>query len=352
MAKKKINIGIIGTGGMAGYHAGFLSSQSGVRIMASCDVREDVVNAFKEKYNIDKAYTDYHELLENKKIDAVINVTPDRFHKDISIEALQAGKHVLCEKPLAENYVDAKEMADVAKQCGKINMVHLTYRNSFAIQKAKEIIDSGKIGEVMHVDASYLQSWLNNYSWGGWHENPAWLWRMSTAHGSKGVLGDIGVHILDFASFPVGGIKKINAQLKTFPKGNDGKWKEYTLDANDTAMIHAEFENGALGTISTTRWASGHANSVKISIYGTLGGIEIDLNQSYSALKLCKGKKSLIEHSWKKIECKKTPTILERFLKSVRTGKQDQPDFARGAEVQKMLDACFESSENDKTIEL
>ena len=109
---------------------------------------------------------------------------------------------------------------------------------------------------VRHVEAHYLQGWLTSQYWGDWRSSPHWLWRLSTRHGSLGVLGDLGVHIVDFATFPVGRIKTINCTLKTLHKAAGDRIGEYVLDANDTAVITAEFANGAVGAITTTRWAT------------------------------------------------------------------------------------------------
>lgn len=109
-------------------------------------------------------------------------------------------------------------MAKAAAKAGGISMVNFSYRNSPAIQKAREIVPTGKLGEIAHEEASHLQSWLNSNAWGDWKTSPVWLWRLSCKHGSMGVLGDVGIHILDFASMPVGSIRSVQARLKTFAK--------------------------------------------------------------------------------------------------------------------------------------
>lgn len=347
-----IRVGIVGTGMMANQHAIMMGKIRGVALYCAFDLNLESLDLFCAKHSINKTFQTLDEMLADPSLDAICNVTPDRFHKEISIQALKAGKHVFCEKPLAENYQDALEMAEVAKESGLINMVNLSYRAAPVVQKAKKLIESGKIGEVRHVDASYLQSWCNNFSWGGWHDNPAWLWRMSTAHGSKGVLGDVGVHIIDFASYPVGKIETVQANLTHFPKGENGKWKEYTLDANDSALLTVEFENGAMGTIQSTRWASGHANTVKVSIYGTKGGIEIDLSKSMDELQLCSGDKALVNHTWRSIKAPKSLNNFKRFIKGIQTGVQDSSDFKRGAEIQKIIDASIESNEQGRKVAL
>ena len=121
--------------------------------------------------------------------------------KTAAIKAANAGKHVFCEKPLAPSFADALAMTEAAESAGLVNMVNLTYRNSPALQQARKMVVAGEIGALRHVEAAYRQSWLVSKTWGDAMSEPQWLWRQSTAHGSTGVLGDVGIHILDFASF-------------------------------------------------------------------------------------------------------------------------------------------------------
>ncbi|MGE9269275.1 MAG: Gfo/Idh/MocA family protein [Verrucomicrobiales bacterium] len=234
---------------MAFFHAHNFAKVRGCKLVAGVDIDSKRLATFAEEHNIPETYASTSELLANSDIDAVSIVTPDPFHKDIAIECLKAGKHVLCEKPLALNYPDARAMANAARKGGTINMVHFTYRNWAPIQKIADIVQSGKIGDVRHVEASYHQSWLVSKQWGDWRTNPTWLWRLDTSHGSKGVLGDIGVHILDFATFPVGPIKDIFCKLKTFKKASRNRIGKFKLDTNDTAVMTVEFANGAIGSI-------------------------------------------------------------------------------------------------------
>jgi len=344
-----IRIAIVGTGGMANSHARAFSAMRGCKLVAACDVIPERVAAFAERHGIPGIYTNVEQLLAEADVDAISNVTPDAFHAPISLKAIAAGKHVLCEKPLATNYADAAAMASAAKRKKIINMVNLSYRDSPAIHRAHDLVSRGMIGRVMHVEASYLQSWLASRHWGDWRTTRAWLWRLSTRHGSGGVLGDIGVHILDFASYAAGDIKSVNCRLKTFPKAKGNRVGEYVLDANDSAVITVELAGGAIGTIHATRWATGHSNSLLLHIYGDKGAIMLDRDNSARELMICRGP-DVDKQVWKTIKCRATPTIYQRFIKSIRTGKNDQPDFARGAAIQKVLDACFESDNAGKTI--
>ena len=269
-----IKLAVVGTGGMANAHARSFQAIRGVKIVAACDVIPEKVAAFAERYAIPETYTDVEELLAMADVDAVTNVTPDAFHARVALAVIKRGKHILSEKPLATCYADAKKMADAAARKGVINMVNLSYRNSSAIHRAAKLVRAGPSARVMHLEASYLQGWLGSMYWGDWKAGPGTLWRLSTRHGSKGVLGDIGVHILDFATYPAGDIASVNCRLKTFHKAKGDRIGEYPLDANDSAVITVELAGGAIGTIHTTRWAVGHAElACCLRIYGDKGAI-------------------------------------------------------------------------------
>ncbi|MEI8341410.1 MAG: Gfo/Idh/MocA family oxidoreductase [Verrucomicrobiota bacterium] len=346
-----IKIAIIGTGGMANFHAEQFSKQRDVRLTAACDVDADRVREFAARHKIPKAFTSLDKLFAEGDFEAVSNVTPDRWHAPITLQALRHGRHVLCEKPLAVCYADAAKMARAAKKAGVIHMVNFSYRNNSCIHKAHELVHSGVLGRILHVDAAYYQSWLNQNAWGDWHDSQTWLWRLSTAHGSRGTLGDIGVHLLDFASYPVGKIESVNCTLRTFPKAPGDRIGNYTLDANDSVVVTASFQNGALGSLRATRIATGHDNSITLALFGDEGSIKIDLDRSGQQLEWCRIK-NRVAGPWATLDCGSTPSIYERFVKSIRTGVNDQPDFARGAEIQKALDACEQSHIEGRTIRI
>lgn len=346
-----IKIAIVGTGGMAHAHAGDITRSRKAKLVAVADVDAGRAGVFADKFAVENVFTSQTELLAKADVDAVINVTPDAFHAPLTLEALKAGKHVLCEKPLATCHADAVRMVAAARKAGVINMVNFSYRNSSAIQRAATMVRRGDIGRPIHFEASYLQSWLSTLIWGNWRTSNAWLWRLSSAHGSKGVLGDIGVHILDFASYPLGEYAAVSCRLKAFAKAPGNKIGEYVLDANDSAVIHAEMENGSLGVIHTSRWATGHRNSLLLRIYGDEGALVIDLDKGYERLDACLGKQRA-KSEWKTITCPRTPTNFERFIRGIHEGKNDQPDFAQGAAIQRVIDACFTSNETGRRIDL
>lgn len=342
-------IAIIGTGGMAPYHCRKYRELDDCRIVAACDVDKERLALFAKEQDIADIYTQSDELLARSDCDAVAIVTPDPYHHPITLAALAAGKHVLCEKPLSLNYALAAEMRDAAARTGLVNMVHFTYRNSPAIQMATKLVAEGALGTVRHVHAHYLQSWLVQDAWGDWRVSPGWLWRLSKAHGSGGALGDLGIHLIDFASLPVGPVTSVHCRLQTFAKPEGETVGPYRLDANDSAIITATFANGALGTLHTTRWAYPHANSLRLNLYGDLASIEIDLDRSDSSLQISRNT-ARQPSAWETLECAPTPTIQERFVRAIQTGEPQQPDFSRGAEIQRILDACQESAIADRTI--
>ncbi len=335
---------ILGTGGMAGNHAEAFARIPGVRIVAGVDTRPGPLAAFREKHGIPMGFGSVLEALDWGLFDAVANVTPDAAHHATTLPCLAAGKHVLCEKPLATNAADAAEMAAAAAAAGVVNMVNLSYRNVPALQRAAAMVAAGQIGEVRHVEASYLQSWLLQPAWGHWDREPQWLWRLSRAHGSKGVLGDVGIHILDFATHAAGlAVSAVSCQLATFPKAPGDRIGDYALDANDSATLQLRLANGALGTIGATRMAAGHLNDLRLRLYGTRGGLEVGFEKATSTLRACLSP-GLEAAAWHDIPCPPVPAIYDRFAAAVRGDGAADPDFARGAALQAVLDAAEASA--------
>jgi len=333
---------ILGTGNMALAHVRAFKAIAGVEVVAACDSVEGRAAAFAKEHGLAKSYASLEAALSAGGFDSVTNVTPDSIHSPTTLACLAAGKHVLCEKPLAENYAKAMEMTKAAEKAKRINMVNLSYRNVPALQKARELVTAGTVGEIRHVEASYRQSWLVSNAWGDWKSQPTWLWRLSEQHGSKGVLGDVGIHILDFTTFATGlEPTSLQARLKTFHKAPGDKIGEYTLDANDSAVMSVEFGNGALGVIHASRFMTGYANTLRLHIFGTLGALEIDHGQGSTTLKLCEDA-NVHTQAWREVQCPPTPTNFEKFVDAVRTGKNGDPDFAHATKLQKVLDACYD----------
>ncbi len=346
-----VRLAIVGTGGMANHHAKMFAADPHCKIVAACDVDSARVEKFTADHGIAGCYTDLKKMLKTEQIDAVSVVTSDAFHMPVSLTCIKAGKHVLCEKPLALNAKDARKMAAAAKRAGIIHMVNFSYRDWPCLHGAADAIRKGQLGELRHVEASYLQAWLVSKAWDDWRTSQWLLWRLSTAHGSKGALGDIGVHIIDYAMLPAGPITEVYCKLKTFPKAKNERIGEYHFDANDSAILQVEFANGALGVIHTTRWAPGHENRLALKISGTLGSIELDSDLSDRKFRICAGEDVHTSH-WREVECETIPGNYARFLAAIRKKQPVDPDFARGAQVQRVLDAAFDSHLTGRAVKI
>ena len=333
---------------MASQHAEHFSKIKGV-VLASClDVVPRRAEEFAQKYGVARAASRLEDLLD--EVDAVALVTPDRLHCEGALAVLGAGKHLLCEKPLTVTLAEAKMVAAAAKRAekrGQIGMVNFSYRRSAALQQAMLLAGSGQLGELRHAHGFYLQSWIATPIWGHWSSEP-WLWRMSTKSGSGGVLGDVGCHLLDLMTSVTGDVTHVRCTLANFPKiGEDGKrytkWQGKPLDANDTAIIELRFEQGGLGVLHLSRWATGHANHLRLEVHGTEGALMFDLDRSYEALDTCLGKDAAAAR-WKTQQLAAAPTIYQRFVRAIQKGEKAQPDLLRGAQIQAYLDACERSA--------
>lgn len=343
MAQTPIRILILGTGGMARAHVEAYKKIPGVQIVAGVDMNKTSLDKFCDTHGIEKRFTSLEDAIQWGAFDAASNVTPDQVHYATTLSLLGAGKHVLCEKPLSTDYPHAVEMLEAAQAAGVINMVNLSYRNVPALQKAAAMVAEGAIGTVRHFEASYLQSWLTQPAWGDWQTERQWLWRLSTKHGSKGVLGDVGIHIIDFATFIANSaVSRLSCRLETFDKYPGNKIDEFVLDANDSFVMHLKLDNGAIGTISATRFATGHLNDLRLRIYGDKGGLEVQFEREVSRLRACLGD-DLQKAEWHDVPCDPVPTIYERFVSAIRGESVAIPDFERGALLQQVLDLAERS---------
>ncbi len=330
---------VVGTGKMAGLQVergwGIID---GVELVGAVDVMPEAVAAFAAMHNVPRTFSSIEDGIAWGGFDAATVVAPDGLHHPITMRLLAAGKHVFCEKPLATNADRAMEMVEAAERAGLVNMVNLTYRNVAELHKAREIVAAGTIGVVKHIEASYLQHWV---ALRDFNDPGPWLWRLSTGHGSNGTLGDIGIHILDFTTFAAGqDIVSMNCRLQTFAKVPGDRIGEYVLDANDSFIISAEFANGAIGTIHSSRWASGHANDQRLRIYGEKGGLELSHGHWGTLLRLCVGA-DVPTGTWREIKAEPVQTNYQRFAEAVRTGVTTEPSFRHAARLQRILDLAL-----------
>lgn len=347
-----LSILLIGTGRMADTHMNRYKAIPGVTVIAAVDVDKVRVTEFCAVHSIEHAYTSTEDALRSHSYDAASIVTPDAWHAEPSLLCLDAGLAVLCEKPLSDSLDSSREMVDAAQSSGLLNMVNLSYRVSGALHQARQWIDRGRLGDVRHIEASYRQSWLCSAYWGDWKTEDAWLWRLSKNHGSMGVLGDIGIHILDFVTAGVGlDIAGLHCRLQTFSKASDNQIGDYVLDANDSCVINVEMSNGALGVVHMSRFQTGYVNDLFLTVHGTKGALKVSTGNEGDKLTVCLGE-DMHSQTWIDIPCEERPDTFERFISSLRLGVLNSPDFSHAAQLQQSLDQCFESHETGAWIQV
>ena len=246
------------------------------------------VTAAAKKLGWASVETDWRRLIERDDIDLIDICTPGDTHAEIAVAALEAGKHVLCEKPLANSVAEAERMVQAAEAAlgrGVYSMCGFTYRRTPALSLAKQMVDEGRLGTIRQVRAQYLQDWLSD-------ENAPMTWRLDKAKSGSGSLGDIGAHIIDAAQWVTGqNITGVSALLETFvterPLAGDrvglGGHGDVTAEAprgavtvDDAAIFSARFANGPIGVFEATRYALGRKNAMRLELNGTRGSLAFD----------------------------------------------------------------------------
>jgi predicted dehydrogenase len=245
------------------------------RLVAICGRNEEAVAEAALRYDYDSYCTDWRKILENERVDLFDNGGPNNAHAEPCIAAAQAGKHILCEKPLARTAEEAKTMLDAVTKAGVKHMVAFNYRFVPAVRQARNLIESGALGQIYHFRAVYPQEWIMP------HYDEALIWRLRKDVAGSGALGDLGAHIIDLARFLVGEITSIGAMMRTFIEElplTDGSGMG-KVDVDDAFAAVVEFENGAIGTLESTRFAAGCKNRQTWEVNGEKGTIRFNLER-------------------------------------------------------------------------
>lgn len=335
------------------------------------------VKAAAAKYGWASTETDWRRLIERDDIDLIDICTPGNTHAEIAIAALEAGKHVLCEKPLANSVEEAAKMTAVAKSAaerGVLSMCGFSYRRTPALALAKRMVEEGRLGGIRHVRAQYLQDWLSD-------ADAPLTWRLDKSKSGSGSLGDIGAHSIDAAQWITGlNITGVSALLETFVKerpiggdfvglgghgGSDGPRGPVTVD--DAALFTARFGTGAVGIFEATRFALGRKNAMRLELNGTKGSLAFDFEdmnslQFYdSALEPDAGfRKIMVTEPSHPYTANWWPTghglgyehgfthQVVDLVNAIGAGEQPTPSFADALQVQKVL-AAVEASANNSS---
>jgi len=313
--------------------------------------------------------TDWRQVVERQDIGLIDVSTPGGSHAEIAIAAAEAGKHVWCEKPLANSLEEARMMQAAIERAGVVGFVNFNYRRVPAVQLARQLIESGQIGEIRHWRAVYLQDWIVDPEF-------ALVWRLRKEEAGSGSLGDIGAHIADLARFLVGEIEEVNGLLTTFikerplPASTTGlsatagaERGEVTVD--DAALFLARFSNGAVGSFESTRFATGRRNYNSFEINGSRGSLVFNLErmnelqffslddppevQGFRTILVTEGVHKYMSAWWPPghiigWEHTFTHSLLD-LLNGIVENKSPEPTFADGVRIQSILEAVERSAQ-------
>ena len=221
-----------------------------------------------EEFGFAEHVTDWHALLADPRIELFDNTGPNNVHIEPSIAAAEAGKHVVCEKPLGRTADESFEAWQRVDAAGVKHMCAFNYRFVPAVRLARDLIAAGELGEVLHFRSVYLQDWLVDPS-------VANLWRLDKSIAGSGALGDLGAHVIDLARYLVDEIATVSGELRTFNPVRDGS----EVDVDDAFAATVEFERGALGTIEASRFCAGRKNGLRFEVNGTLGSLAFNLER-------------------------------------------------------------------------
>lgn len=244
-------------------------------LVAVCGLEEDAAAEAARRYGYQSYYTDWKKMLKNDDIQLFDNGGPNSIHAEPCIAAAQAGKHILCEKPLGRTAKESATMLEAVEKAGVKHMVGFNYRFVPAIRQIRYLIDSGALGRIYHFRAVYLQEWIMPH-----YNAPKW-WRMDKKAAGSGSLGDLGAHIIDLAHYLVGGIESVSAYTETFIKERPlpGSGEMSPVDVDDAFVAAVRFENGAIGSLESTRFAAGRKNYNVFEINAEKGSIRFNLER-------------------------------------------------------------------------
>ncbi len=343
----KVRIGIIGTGGISrGAHIPALQNCKDAEIVALCDSNEESVNEVANNIGVKNVFTDYNKMIEMDYIDAIDVCTPNYLHADPTIKALNAGKHVLVEKPIAMNAIEGAAMVDAAKKSGKQLMVGYCMRWRSDARALKRFIDAGDMGEIYYSRIHALRR----------RGIPGWGVFTQKDKQGGGPLIDIGCHILDLTLWLMGHPKPVAASGLCYTKfgkrsdivGNMGQWDYNNFTVEDFAVGLIRFENGSSLTIESSFAANIEKDVVNASLMGTEGGCELApvkmFREEHRTL-LDVTPVYLPESKWHQGE-------IFDFVDAIKNGKQVPVPGEEGLMVAKILDAIYKSSDMGKEVSI
>ena len=374
-----LRIGMVGYAFMGAAHSQawrtlghFFDLPFDIEMTALCGRCEPELRAAATRLGWSSYQTDWRALIERDDIDVVDICTPGDSHAEIAIAALEAGKHVLCEKPLANSVAEAEAMTSAAEKAAGRSMVAFNYRRVPALALARQLIEQGRLGEFRHVRAQYLQDWLIDPQF-------PLVWRLRREAAGSGALGDLGAHLIDLTQYLTGQhIERVGALLKTFvterplPAASSGLSAaggaghgQVTVD--DATLFTARFTGGGIGVFEATRFAPGRKNAMRVEVNGERGSLAFDF-ESMNELAFYDATEAAATAGFRRIlatepghpymdawwppghiigyEHTFTHEVRD-FVHAIASGEPPSPSFADGLQVQRVLAAVESSAQAD-----
>ena len=272
----EVGIGMVGHGFMGRAHAHAYRTLSYMtwppplrpRLAAVAGRNRAASGAAAHRYGYDHAVSGWRELIAGERVKVLDNTGPNDAHAEPTIAAAEAGKHVICEKPLGRTADEAHEIWRRVAATGVTHMCGFNYRFVPAVRLAKAMIDAGELGEILHFRGRYLQEWIADPS-------AEMVWRLRRDVAGSGALGDLGAHVFDLGRFLVGEISAVSGLTRTFVPDRPGG----RVDVDDAFEATVEFSQGAVGTVEASRFCPGRKNALSWEINGTRGSIAFDLER-------------------------------------------------------------------------
>jgi predicted dehydrogenase len=380
MAKKQLRVGMIGYGFMGRAHSNaykqvgqFFPSNHEVVLKAACARNAGEIKKFADQWGYESIETDWRKLIERPDIDVIDICTPNNLHKEIALYAAANKKAILCEKPLAMNVPEGREMVAAVEKAGVPNMVWYNYRRIPAVTLAKKLIDEGRLGKIFHYRAKFLQDWTikSDLPQGG-----QGLWRLDVAAAGSGVSGDLLAHCIDTSIWLNGRLDSVCAMTETFVKERmhnlTGKVEKVGID--DACTFMGRYANGSLANFESTRYARGHKALYTFEINGEDMSIFWDLHDLHR-LQIFDYKVEGKLRGWSSIhvtdnggdhpymnkwwvpglaigyDSSFTHQVAD-FIEGLETGKPQGPTFRDALETQCVLDAILDSAKAGKWVDV
>lgn len=376
----EINIALIGYKFMGKAHSNafrqvrrFFPGKLTPRMKVICGRDRAALEAAARQFGWEEIETDWRRVVERRDIDVVDVATPGHMHREMVVAAAQAGKHIVCEKPLANTLAEAKDMLRAVEKARIKHMVMHNYRKIPAIAFAKKMIEDGRLGEIYHYHGAYLQDWIMDPQF-------PLVWRLEKKYAGSGALGDIGSHAIDFAQYLNSDIVAVAAQMTTFIKqrplvgtgagawgarGSRGKGK---VTVDDDANFLTRFKNGSVGVFESSRFCGGRRNYNTFQVYGSKGSLAFNLermnelefydrtdqatDQGFKTLIVTEGAHPYVGAWWPPghiIGYEHTFVhAVHDFLVCLEKDRMPSPNFRDGVKNQAVLDAVERSAKSGR----